>query len=646
MDIFEGYGIKILVQHLESYVETLPPLRSSRLHLSRIQTMEDMIPVTVNENVSEFDRDSVKQYIETFYRLTKDPNPFTYFSKLKFVLDYEDDQEFWSKTLFFRLISDRCLYFYDRREFATTAKSCGLYGLVLKYRKIPNAEDIVKCIEAGVEHVSSLHLEYLKENQSTFQTLTQAIRLKEQNLSISSMLLKEINKLGNECKKTIDTNAIASIENNTSYNTQKEQIFTKIIELIKIYVASVIWKTRKKDYIPLFEDLFLTKTKKAVSDFHNLVYQILNTLTKDGDYHPYSPLVLYHIITSNTKAVLQGNVAGIWDNLTSNSKSAKIDSMTSLTGRKAAINLVLYQKLCQIFIVNKNLCTIDGLPSTIKVPCASCKKDPTIKPAIPDGCIFESNHTETACPYGVRLENLMKFMFALITGYGHLFHHFSMEPTCFIPASSLMISKRKFAKESFKVFSYRPDYRYPVDDCEFQIKANINACFANRPEFLTLLVPKRSGRIGAASLSHLLLQDMAMPARQRISRFILKSMNQDILEKYRPYLYYPYERSVVLSCLDDIIQTHFNGIENFMVRYHDFGTKSFEYNYQDALRALVEYEIRHLLYEEGKQALSLIAQQVLPKHLYTGKTLVHKKNSGKSGRKFENSPDFPDSEEA
>ena len=123
-------------------------------------------------------------------------------------------------------------------------------------------------------------------------------------------------------------------------------------------------------------------------------------------------------------------------------------------------------------------------------------------------------------------------------------------------------------------------------------------------------------------------------------------MNQDILEKYRPYLYYPYERSVVIACLDDIIQTHFNGIENFMVRYHDFGTKSFEYNYQDALRTLVEYEIRHLLYEEGKQALMLIAKQVLKRHFYSGQTLEHKKKSGKSGRKYGTPPELPDFEDA
>lgn len=261
MDIFESYGVKLLLDYLKSYVETLPHLSNSRFHLSRRQTMEDMIPVTVCDDRSKSERDIVDQYLRSFYKISKEANPFVYFSKLKFVSDHKDNKEFWCADLFFHLISDRCLYFYDRREFAATAKSCGLFGLVLKCLTNPNIEDTVKCIGDGVEHVSSLHLEYLKENQSNFQKLTQAMRLKEQHFSISDNLLKELNRVGKECKKSIGTNGTPSIEDMTLHNKQKEQTFTKIVEIIKIYVASVIWKTRKKEYIHLLKTFSSKKTR-------------------------------------------------------------------------------------------------------------------------------------------------------------------------------------------------------------------------------------------------------------------------------------------------------------------------------------------------------------------------------------------------
>lgn len=378
--------------------------------------------------------------------------------------------------------------------------------------------------------------------------------------------------------------------------------------------------------------MFLIKEKKALENFYNLVHHILDTITTDGAYHPYAPIVLYHIITANTKALLEGETGRIWDKLTQSSRTARVDSMTSLTGRKAAVNLVLYSKLCQILAQDKKICTIDQKPSATKISCKTIRKQRFIQPKC-EACIFSKlNDKEAICPYGVHSKDLMNFMFALITGYGQLFHHYALEPTSMISAAKLMISKVDYAKESFEAFSYRPDYRHPVDELGYEINANINACFANRPEFLATSVPKRGGRMGLASLSNLILQDMAMPARQRISRLIQKSMNQEILEKYRPYLYYPYERNAVISCLDDIIKTYFQGIENLMIRYHDFGTESLEYNYRDALRALIEYEIRHLLYEEGKSALIEVAKLTIPKHMFSPKTNINKGKSGKSGR--------------
>lgn len=236
MDIFESYGIRILVPYLKSYVETLPARENSFLYLCRKQTMEDLIPVKISEKDSKSDRDNVKQYLENFYRLAQERNPFTYFSKLKFVLEHKDDGEFWSKDLFLCLISDRCLYFYDRREFATTEQSCGLYGMVLYYRSSQNIEEQIK---TGVEHVSSLHLEFLKENQSNLQKLQQAIALKEQCFSISDIVLKEMNHLGKLCKKT------SVIKNASKNNIKREQLFIQIVDLIQTYISSVIWKTRK-----------------------------------------------------------------------------------------------------------------------------------------------------------------------------------------------------------------------------------------------------------------------------------------------------------------------------------------------------------------------------------------------------------------
>lgn len=122
-------------------------------------------------------------------------------------------------------------------------------------------------------------------------------------------------------------------------------------------------------------------------------------------------------------------------------------------------------------------------------------------------------------------------------------------------------------------------------------------------------------------MNDLLLQDMALPAADRLSRLIQKTIseNPQILEQYRSCLYEFKESTAVEECLDDeIMDTYFPNLECLIARYYDLNTRFNSYNYRHAIKSIVEYEIRHQLNKEGEKVLQSVAKKILraQKHLF------------------------------
>lgn len=159
-------------------------------------------------------------------------------------------------------------------------------------------------------------------------------------------------------------------------------------------------ETSKKEYIELFEQIFVRKEPSAVEDFQAGIRQIASGIElPDGTLHCFAPLVLYFIFTRGTKPLLQGRIRNVWSEVRRCSKAVRVSEMTELSGRKAGVNLVLYQELLNTFQSSTE--RFDQLLQRLKV------RDEL---PVSLGDIRKGQR------------DVLDFLFNLTTGYGALFH--------------------------------------------------------------------------------------------------------------------------------------------------------------------------------------------------------------------------------
>lgn len=578
MDIFYNLSRKAIDDYLTSYIKEEESkffyLDRKRITMKKTEKLE--------KDLSEENRNCIFKELLSFYGLAGNKNPFYYSSKLKFVDDHPCDDKIWTEELLLRLISDRCLYFYDRRRYACPDQ--GLHTLVERYRnkgfykeeELKSAEEEVS--KNGFEPMTDRHWDFYREYLTNYQKLQAALEKRRQFIKVD--FLKTLNKVGgtrSDCKPEAF-----------------KQLGDKLTSIFQAYILSVIWKTSKKDYAEEFKRIFIEKDSTA---FHEDIQSILGTISEpDGSLHWLSPLIVYHIFTGNMKRVLTGGDSKLWKGVSRCSKLAKIPTMNELTGRKAGVNLALFCQLCS------------DLGGFCNIPLNLCGESSA-------NVMTEDKQTAR--------RDALDFLFYLTTGYGALFHcdprHFQTEIDL-----SEMAEKYKWDKSNadfptkFAVYLYSPDYQHPVDELGHLLKFNIEACFANRSEFLTPGVYAQMSRSELAMLADLILQDMALPAAERLSRHIQKTTTEspEILDCYKPFLCDVYASGKTTECLEEIMRTYFADLEGLMIRYQNVESRYGIYSYRNILRAMVEFEIRHSLYAEGSSILKCVAKRVINKSLF------------------------------
>lgn len=262
MDIFKEYSKQTMKDYLSKYMEKLP--EPPFFYLNRKPATTDH-QTRKDETINENNRDQISEELMNFYRMAGDLNPFTYYSKLWFVMErMNSDENIQSVDILFRLISDRCFYFYEHRRYACS--NGGLHTVIelkreQEFRKELNSPDSELVQE--FEPMTKTHWEYYQEYLENYRKLNRALKRREQFIKVSGSLLKELNQLGRKTKVPIDEQDKTE-EAYPIIGIRKESI---IIAIAQKYVTSVIWKTRKGAYIEQFQQVFINKKQDAVKSF-------------------------------------------------------------------------------------------------------------------------------------------------------------------------------------------------------------------------------------------------------------------------------------------------------------------------------------------------------------------------------------------
>ena len=307
--------------------------------------------------------------------------------------------------------------------------------------------------------------------------------------------------------------------------------------------------------------------------------------------------------------------------------------MTTMTGRRAAINLVLYAKLKNTFNSSTSVCLLNRSPETCaRLPYAA---DENIYRRIKFPVGKSNPQCPTDCPFHRDAKEYLDWGFALTTKYGLLQHHLNgIDDSIQIPESELLCKRDLLEDDDddeeqsvdsanepkVSIWRYATDYRKPVGTLEGLLRNHIMNCFPNRPYSLTPTTPntyrsKSSDPFDApyAELAGLLLQEQHLPSMLRIIRQIKKllSMYPEYVEDYRRFLEYPVPTSKVIDYLQKIIKRH--NITWQVVRFPEFDKSGASFNIRDSIQNILEYEIRARIYDGMYNELEQLVYRSLSK---------------------------------
>lgn len=594
MDIFGKLSRQAMDTFLSEYLEKIGV--PEFIQLDRTRKLPERGD-GINCAVSETERDCIYRELSGFYRAAKNPNPFFYFSKLEFVMTHKDDNDFWTQELFLKLISDRSFFFYEHRRYA--CQGTGLHTLVEHDRNLRNDDLKAAQHQAEFEPIMLGHMDYYHEYQQNYEVVTDALERRGQLILLCGSLLDEVNRVGRRCKALAKRNANSCPRN--------DFLFAELFRIAGTYIGSVVQQTRNESYEKQFCDIFIRKDPSALYVFNRGIQAILELITlPNGEIHCLASIIVYQIFTRNTSAFLQGDVGKLWRRVTRRSKAVKVTKMTEITGRKAGVNLALFCELCSVF---------KGTESSFH---SFYQK---IRPTDdPEELQIESQREQADAGENARkgYQDTIDFLFYLTTGYGRLFHCLQRSLHKSEQLSEICIHTEAEESCEWPVFCYKPDYRHPVDQLGYILNSYIDDCFANRVEFLTPGIFAQQTQSELAGLTNLVLQDMALPAARRLSRMVQKTLSEkpDIQKMYVSVFREFHESSVINKCLQEIMDDYFPNIEELIPRYQAVETRAGHYDYHYILRALIEYELRYQLYQDGSKILRKIAKEVIPKNMF------------------------------
>lgn len=469
---------------------------------------------------------------------------------------------------------------------------------------------------------TTVHQYFLEENERRYSELNKQIRRQQDSFLCSKHLIDELNKISSDCpqfpQECSDSEFLSKLKTT--------------IALFEQYVRSTLYAVRNRTY----EDILYTvKQPLEQRPYYAAIYRLLNACYQDKRWHRLTPLFLYHAFSGSTKVILrcatEKHRRKLIKRISQQNEPARVKRMTTMTGRRAAINLVLYAKLKNTFNSSTSVCLLNRSPKTCaRLPYAA---DEDIYQRIKFPVNKSNPQCPADCPFRRDAKEYLDWGFALTTKYGLLQHHLDgVDDSIQIPESELLCkrdlleddddSEKQFADSSnepmVSIWRYATDYRKPVGTLEGLLRNHIMNYFPNRPYNLTPTTPntyrsKDSNPFDApyAELAGLLLQEQHLPAMLRIIRQIKKllSMYPEYVEGYRRFLEYPAPTSMIIDYLQGIIKRH--NIMWQVVRFPEFEKSGASFNIRDSIQNILEYEIRARIYDDMYNELEQLAYRSL-----------------------------------
>ena len=471
---------------------------------------------------------------------------------------------------------------------------------------------------------TTVHQYFLEENERRYSELNKQIRRQQDSFLCSKHLIDELNKISSDCpqfpQECSDSEFLSKLKTT--------------IALFEQYVRSTLYALRNRTYEGI---LYTVKRTLEQRPYYAAIYRLLNACYQDKRWHRLTPLFLYHAFSGSTKVILrcatEKHRRKLIKRISQQNEPARVKRMTTMTGRRAAINLVLYAKLKNTFNSSTSVCLLNRSPKTCaRLPYAA---DENIYRRIKFPVGKSNPQCPTDCPFRRDAKEYLDWGFALTTKYGLLQHHLNgIDDSVQIPESELLCKRDLLEDDEdneaqsadstnepkVSIWRYATDYRKPVGTLEGLLRNHIMNCFPNRPYNLTPTTPntyrsKDSNPFDApyAELAGLLLQEQHLPAMLRIIRQIKKllSMHSEYVDGYRRFLEYPAPTSMVIDYLQGIIQRH--NIMWQVVRFPEFEKSRASYNIRDSIQNILEYEIRARIYDGMYNELEQLAYRSLSK---------------------------------
>ena len=471
---------------------------------------------------------------------------------------------------------------------------------------------------------TTVHQYFLEENERRYSELNKQIRRQQDSFLCSKHLIDELNKISSDCpqfpQECSDSEFLSKLKTT--------------IALFEQYVRSTLYAVRNRTYEGI---LYTVKRPLEQRPYYAAIYRLLNACYQDKRWHRLTPLFLYHAFSGSTKVILrcatEKHRRKLIKRISQQNEPARVKRMTTMTGRRAAINLVLYAKLKNTFNSSTSVCLLNRSPKTCaRLPYAA---DENIYRRIKFPTDKSNPQCPSNCPFRRDAKEYLNWGFALTTKYGLLQHHLDgVDDSVQIPESELLCKRDLLEDDDddeaqsadstnepkVSIWRYATDYRKPVGTLEGLLRNHIRNCFPNRPYNLTPTTPntyrsKSSNPFDApyAELAGLLLQEQHLPAMLRIIRQIKKllSMYPEYVEGYRRFLEYPAPTSMVIDYLQGIIQRH--NIMWQVVRFPEFEKSRASYNIRDSIQNILEYEIRARIYDGMYNELEQLAYRSLSK---------------------------------
>lgn len=471
---------------------------------------------------------------------------------------------------------------------------------------------------------TTVHQYFLEENERRYSELLEQIRRQQDSFLCSKHLIDELNKISSDCpqfpQECSDSEFLSKLKTT--------------IALFEQYVRSTLYAVRNRTY----EDILNTvKQPLEQRPYYAAIYRLLNACYQDKRWHRLTPLFLYHAFSGSTKVILRCATGKhrrkLIKRISQQNEPARVKRMTTMTGRRAAINLVLYSKLKNKFGSLSSVCLLNrSVEKCAKLPYAA---DEDIYQRIKFPVNKSNPQCPADCPFRRNAKEYLDWGFAITTKYGLLQHHLDgVDDSIQIPESELLCKRDLLEDDEddeaqsadstnepeVSIWRYATDYRKPVGTLEGLLRNHIMNCFPNRPYSLTPTTPntyrsKSSDPFDApyAELAGLLLQEQHLPSMLRIIRQIKKllSMHSEYVDGYRRFLEYPVPTSKVIDYLQKIIKRH--NITWQVVRFPEFEKSGASFNIRDSIQNILEYEIRARIYDGMYNELEQLVYRSLSK---------------------------------